>query len=59
MHNEPVAVSFRSLIEHYLKQGSAHNNPGHHAELPPLQPVDRSEMRTEINHQVLTEFLKN
>lgn len=59
MHNEPVAVSFRSLIEHYLKQGAAHNNTGHQAELPPLQPVEPSEVRTEINHHVLTEFLKN
>lgn len=59
MRNEPVAVSFRTLIEHFLKQGSAHNNSASPVELPPLQPADLHEMRTEINHRVLSDFLKN
>lgn len=53
MDNEPVAVSFRTLIENCLKQGALPEQTS------PLPEVKASGVRTEVNVEVLRNFLKN
>lgn len=68
MPSDQVSVSFRTLIEKCLKQAMSQNGADsatalcrEQVDLPPQSPLRGidPEVRTEVNHKVIYDFLRN